>query len=113
MAKTMKPVRTDNELIELIETKGKGNNYAEKLHNILYTHFKEEDNLKKRVKELEKRKKQLLKEIEGLEQNRRFVGELFANMANLLQAISNGYAGRVDSVMDDLIRKVNMIKEGM
>lgn len=63
MAKIMKPVRYDEELIDLIDKRSKGENFAEKVHSTLYYCIKHEEDIRTRIKVLEEKESQMRKKL--------------------------------------------------
>lgn len=109
----MKPIRMEDELIELVEKRGKGKDFTDKVHNTLYTYFKEEENIKKRIKSLESKEQSLRETIAGLEKVRNMSGVIFNQVANLFSAIGRDNAYQIDSSVKSLVDSIEAIKKVM
>lgn len=113
MARILKSVRWDEDLIKIIESKGKGVDFTDKVHNALYFHFTEEANVKARIKELEQKEKKLKESIAGLETIRALSKNIFLKMGDLLEALGNGNIRYIDNTMEALDKMVDQIKKAL
>lgn len=113
MAKVLKTMRWDEELIDLVEERTDGKDFTDKVHNALYYYFKEEENLKKRIKNLEKRERELKESIKGLEDIRKVSKNMFLYVGEMLDAIGRGNSYQIDHTMKDLNELVESIKKAL
>lgn len=111
MAKISKSMRIEEELIELIEKKGEGKDFTDKLHNALSFHFTEEDKIKARIKKLEQKERELQNQIAGLESITNLSKSLFLKAGNLLEAVGRRNEYHIDNTMEDLNKIVTSIKK--
>lgn len=111
MAKIMKPIRMEEDLIKLVEEKGKGKDFTEKIHNTLYFYFKEEDRVKERIKQLEKKEQELKKSIQGLEAIRSLSKNVFVAVGDLFESIGRGNKYQIDNTMKHMNDMLKSIKD--
>jgi hypothetical protein len=93
--------------------KRKGDDFTDKLDRTLYFFFKEEDNIKERIRLLEKREKDLQERIEGLREVQQLSSKGLLHMGDLLSAIANGNSYLIENSINNLKKMTDKIKKSL
>ncbi len=86
MAKIRKPMRLDEDLVALVEKHGKGNNFTAKMEYILDDYFNTIPEKELRIKELDRRIDEKIKEFNKWTDK---VNRFYKKFRNLINEINN------------------------
>lgn len=112
MARVPKPMRWDQELMDLVNEKTEGKDFTDKVHNALYRYYKEEEKINARIKQLEKRESELRDTIKGLETIRDMTKAMFMIVGDLFDAVGQRQSYKIDSItnqMNDMLKKIKKV----
>lgn len=108
-----KPIRFSPQDIKMINEKGKGNSFSDKVRNGLYIAYRDEDQIMARIERLKKEEQNLRVTIQGLMDNKRAISKILTTISQLLIGIVNKNTTSIDSSKEDLSILIDSIKESL